>query len=57
MAAGDPLQGVDVAQAAGAAFYIGFKIIAGAVGSEIIIVLFIQKNQVIFGISLRSLLR
>ena len=31
VAAGDPLQGVDIAQAAGAAFHVRLEVIAGAV--------------------------
>lgn len=42
MAAGDPLQGVDVAQAARAAFNIGFKIIAGAVVALVALILLLD---------------
>ena len=40
MAAGHPLQGVDITQAARAAFNIGFKVIAGAVIALVALVLF-----------------
>ncbi len=42
MAAGDPLQGVNIAQATGAAFDIRFEIIAGAVITLVTLVLFVD---------------
>ena len=42
MATGNPLQGMNVAQAAGAAFNIGFKIIAGAVVTLVALVLLLD---------------
>jgi hypothetical protein len=42
MATGDPLQGVDVAQAAGAAFDIGLQVIAGAVVALVALILLLD---------------
>ena len=46
MSAGDPLQGVDITQAAGAAFDIWFEVVTGAVITLVALVLLLNFRRV-----------